>query len=108
MRLPKPLEGEKPNGILFILSDKICGQTIIMDMTLPMKITEFNGTRICVLADNDKLTQCPEGSYAVIEDSGFYVSLLVIGSEAWTIHPDLLPTLEDALDLIAERRGLFV
>ncbi|MCW2484996.1 hypothetical protein J5069_03700 [Candidatus Symbiopectobacterium sp. NZEC127] len=73
-----------------------------------MKITEFNGTRICVLADNDKLTQCPECSYAVIEDSGFYVSLFVIGGEAWTIHRDLLSTLEDALDLIAERRGLFV
>ncbi|MBG6241341.1 MAG: hypothetical protein EKE20_05000 [Candidatus Symbiopectobacterium sp. Dall1.0] len=73
-----------------------------------MKITEFNGTRICVLADNDKLTQCPQGSYAVIEDSGFYVSLLVMGNEALTIHHDPVFTLEDALDIIAERRGLFV
>ncbi len=79
-----------------------------MGMMLPMKITEFNGTRICGLADNDKLIQCPECSYAVIEDSGFYVSLFVIGGEAWTIHRDLLSTLEDALDLIAERRGPFV
>lgn len=79
---------------------------IIMDMTPPMKITEFNGTRICVLADNDKLTQCPEGPYSVIEDSGCYVALLVMGNEEWVIHPDLSPTLEDALDLIAERRRL--
>ena len=73
-----------------------------------MNITEFNGTTICVLAAKDKLSDCPEGSYAVIEDSDFYVVMLVIGNDGWTIHPNLLPTLEDAFDLIAERRELLV
>ncbi|WP_264628154.1 hypothetical protein [Candidatus Symbiopectobacterium sp. NZEC135] len=44
----------------------------------------------------------------MIEDSGFYVVLLVTGNDAWTIHPDLVFTLEDALDIIAERRGLLL
>ncbi|MCW2474106.1 hypothetical protein [Candidatus Symbiopectobacterium sp. NZEC151] len=70
--------------------------------------TDFQGTTICVLASNDKLILCPEGFYAVIEDSGFYVVLLVTGNDAWTIHPDLVFTLEDALDIIAERRGLLL
>lgn len=73
-----------------------------------MKITAFNDTTICVLAANDVLRDCPEGSYAVIEDAGYYIVMLVMGNDAWTIHPDPVLTLEDALDIIAKRRGIFV
>lgn len=47
-----------------------------------MRIVNYCGTTICVLADDDKLAHCPEGSYAVIDDSGFYVVMLVMGNEA--------------------------
>lgn len=79
-----------------------------MDMTDPMIITEFHDTKICVLAPDDKFENCPEGSYAIIEDSGFYVTMLVIGNNAWTIHSNPVATLEDALDIIADRRQIFV
>ncbi|MEI7252095.1 hypothetical protein [Pectobacterium versatile] len=41
-----------------------------------METITYNGTIICVLDDSDMLTDCPLGSYAVIEDSGFYVAVL--------------------------------
>lgn len=71
-----------------------------------MRRIDYHGTTICVLDDNDMLTDCPVGSYAVIEDSGFYVVVLIEEKSAPTIHTDPVPTLEDALDIIAERLGL--
>lgn len=62
-----------------------------------MNITEFNGTKICLLDDSDKATDCPCGSYAVIEDSGFDIVVLVMGDDFWAIHSDPVFTLEDAL-----------
>lgn len=32
--------------------------------------------------------------------------VVMMGDDAWTIHPDLVLTQEDALNIIAERRGL--
>ncbi|WP_438812605.1 hypothetical protein [Symbiopectobacterium sp.] len=43
----------------------------------------------------------------MIEDSTFYAVLLAMGSNAWVIHPTPVFTLEDALDIIADRLGLF-
>ncbi|WP_232487470.1 hypothetical protein [Pectobacterium parmentieri] len=64
--------------------------------------TDYQGTTICVLDENDKLADCPEGSYAVIEDSGFYVVLLVMGTtpgpsvliwySRWKMRSTLLPS----------------
>ncbi|AUH00841.1 hypothetical protein CWC46_14105 [Prodigiosinella confusarubida] len=72
-----------------------------------MKTIDYHGTTICVLDDNDMLTDCPIGSYAVIEDSGFYVAVRVDEKDAPTIHTDPVPTLEDALDIIAEQHAFF-
>ncbi|WP_233963550.1 hypothetical protein [Pectobacterium versatile] len=67
-----------------------------------MRQIDYHGTRICILYDNDMLTACPVGSYAVIEDSGFYVAVRIGEKEAPAIHIDPVPTLEDALDIIAD------
>ncbi len=72
-----------------------------------METINYNGTTICVLEDSDMLTDCPVGSYAVIEDSGFYVAVRVGESDAPAIHIDPEPTLEDALDIIAGRLSFF-
>ncbi|QCR04467.1 hypothetical protein EH206_09965 [Brenneria nigrifluens DSM 30175 = ATCC 13028] len=72
-----------------------------------MKTIDYHGTTICVLEDNDMLTECPLGAYAVVEDSGFYVVVIVGETEAAAIHIDPVPTLEDALDIIAERHTFF-
>ncbi|MCU1787771.1 hypothetical protein CUU54_02720 [Pectobacterium polaris] len=72
-----------------------------------MKTIDYHGTTVYVLDDNDMLTDCPVNSYAVIEDSGFYVAVRVGGSDAPAIHIDPVPTLEDALDIIAGRLSFF-
>ncbi|AYH09436.1 hypothetical protein C5E24_06890 [Pectobacterium parmentieri] len=72
-----------------------------------MEIINYQGTIICVLDDNDMLTDCPVGSYAVIEDSGYYVAVRVGETDAPAIHIDPVPTLEDALDIIAGRLSFF-
>ncbi|WP_165708347.1 hypothetical protein [Pectobacterium polaris] len=72
-----------------------------------MRKIDYHGTTICILNDSDMLTDCPVNSYAVIEDSGFYVAVRVGGSDAPAIHIDPVPTLEDALDVIAGRLSFF-
>lgn len=72
-----------------------------------MKTIEYQGTTICVLDDSNMLTDCPIGSYAVIEDSGYYVAVRVGETDAPAIHIDPVPTLEDALDIIAGRLSFF-
>ncbi|MFJ5472785.1 hypothetical protein [Pectobacterium carotovorum] len=72
-----------------------------------MRQIDYNGTTICVLDDSDMLTDCPIGSYAVIEDSGHYVAVHVGETDAPAIHIDPVPTLEDALDIIAGRLSFF-
>ncbi|MBQ4775249.1 hypothetical protein [Pectobacterium versatile] len=72
-----------------------------------MRKIDYHGTTICVLDDSDMLTDCPVGSYAVIEDSGFYVAVRVGGSDAPAIHTDPVETLESALDIIAEQLSFF-
>ncbi|MCL6328510.1 hypothetical protein EXT51_03205 [Pectobacterium carotovorum subsp. carotovorum] len=67
-----------------------------------MRTIDYHGTTICVLDDNDMLTDCPLGSYAVIEDSGFYVAVRIGETDASAIHIDPVSTLEDALDIIAD------
>ncbi|GLY59269.1 hypothetical protein Pcaca05_01270 [Pectobacterium carotovorum subsp. carotovorum] len=53
------------------------------------------------------LTDCPAGSYAVIEDSGFYVAVHVGKTDAPAIHTDPVETLECALDIIAKQLSFF-
>ncbi|MDY4387911.1 hypothetical protein [Pectobacterium aroidearum] len=72
-----------------------------------MHTIDYQGTTICILDDGDMLTACPLGSYAVIEDSGFYVAVRVGDTDAPAIHIDPVPTLEDALDIIAGRLSFF-
>ncbi|MBA5202171.1 hypothetical protein H2Y57_00440 [Pectobacterium aroidearum] len=72
-----------------------------------METINYNGTTICVLNDSDMLTDCPTGAYAVIEDSGHYVAVRVGETDAPAIHIDPVPTLEDALDIIAGRLSFF-
>ncbi|MBQ4781228.1 hypothetical protein F9U38_11990 [Pectobacterium versatile] len=72
-----------------------------------MRKIDYHGTTICILDDRDMLTDCPVGSYAVIEDSGFYVAVRVGETDAPAIHIDPVPTLEDALDIIAGRLSFF-
>lgn len=72
-----------------------------------MRQINHHGTTICVLDDNDMLPNVPVGAYAVIEDSGFYVAVHVNENYAPAIHTDPAPTLEDALDIIAERKSFF-
>lgn len=72
-----------------------------------MKTIDYHGATICILDDNDMLTACPVGSYAVIEDSGFYIAVHIGEKEAPAIHADPVPTLEDALDIIAEQHSFF-
>ncbi|MFP9227625.1 hypothetical protein A0E43_00530 [Pectobacterium cacticida] len=72
-----------------------------------MRKIDYNGTTICVLDNSDMLTDCPIGSYAVIEDSGFYVAVRVGDTDAPAIHIDPVPTLEDALDIIARELSFF-
>lgn len=72
-----------------------------------METINYNGTTICVLDDNDMLTDCPINSYAIIEDSGHYVAVHVEKDVAPAIHTDPVDTLEDALDIIAERCDWF-
>lgn len=72
-----------------------------------MRQIDYNGTTICVLNDSDMLTDYPVNSYAVIEDSGFYVAVRVGDTDAPAIHIDPVPTLEDALDIIAGRLSFF-
>ncbi|MGK2889248.1 MAG: hypothetical protein ACSLEN_09385 [Candidatus Malihini olakiniferum] len=61
-----------------------------------------------MLAPNDKFENCPEGFYAIIEDLGFYVTKIVIDNGALTIHSNPVQTLENALDIIADHRCIFV
>ncbi|MEI7370977.1 hypothetical protein [Pectobacterium brasiliense] len=70
-----------------------------------METIKYHGTTICILDDSDMLTDCPLGSYAVIEDSGFYVAVRVGETDAPAIHIDPMPTLEDALDVNQHRYG---
>lgn len=72
-----------------------------------MRVIDYHGATICVLNENDMLTECPIGSYAVIEDSGFYVAVHVGENSAPAIHIDPVPTFEDALDIIAGRLSFF-
>ncbi|MEC5343645.1 hypothetical protein ABRZ24_13680 [Brenneria populi] len=72
-----------------------------------MRQIDYHGATICILDKNDMLTDCPADSYAVIEDSGFYVSVCVGEKEAPAIHIDPVPTLEDALDIIAGHLSFF-
>ncbi|TCV09100.1 hypothetical protein EDC54_101626 [Samsonia erythrinae] len=72
-----------------------------------MRKIDYHGTTICVLDDSDMLTDCPVRSYAVIEDSGFYVAVRVGETDAPAIHIDPVPTLEDALDIIAGQFSFF-
>ncbi|WP_233977260.1 hypothetical protein [Pectobacterium versatile] len=72
-----------------------------------MKTIEYQGTTICILDDSDMLTDCPINSYAIIEDSGHYVAVRVGETDAPAIHIDPVPTLEDALEIIAERLSFF-
>ncbi|MCL6399142.1 hypothetical protein EXT62_19975 [Pectobacterium carotovorum subsp. carotovorum] len=72
-----------------------------------MRKIDYHGTTICILDDRDMLTDCPINSYAVIEDSGFYVAVRVGETDAPAIHIDPVPTLEDALDIIAGRLSFF-
>ncbi|MEQ9944095.1 hypothetical protein ABRP58_18845 [Pectobacterium aroidearum] len=72
-----------------------------------METITYHGTTICVLDDSDMLTDCPLGSYAVIEDSGHYVAVRIGETDAPAIHIDPVPTLEDALDIIAGRLSFF-
>lgn len=71
-----------------------------------MKTVNDRGTPVYILNKNDMLTECTHGSCAIIEDSGFYLATHVDHKEARAIHIDPVSTLRDALDLIAERRGL--
>lgn len=73
-----------------------------------MKTINYRGTPVCILNENDMLTECTIGSCAIIKDSGFYLATHVDHNEARAIHTDPVPTLKDALDIIAERRGIFV
>lgn len=82
-------------------------RSAIIYSQLIMETINYNGTTICVLNDSDMLTDCPLGSYAVIEDIGFYVAVRVGETDAPAIHIDPVPTLEDALDIIAGRLSFF-
>ncbi|MEI7143232.1 hypothetical protein WCT84_06540 [Pectobacterium brasiliense] len=82
-------------------------RSAIIYSQLIMETINYNGTTICVLNDSDMLTDCPLGSYAVIEDSGFYVAVRVGETDAPAIHIDPIPTLEEALDIIAGRLSFF-
>lgn len=66
-----------------------------------MKTIAYHGTTHYILGDNDILTECPVGSYAVIEDSGFYVAVHINENDATAIHTDPVETLDDALVEIA-------
>ncbi|MBL0906718.1 hypothetical protein [Pectobacterium carotovorum] len=68
-----------------------------------MRKVDYHGTTICVLDEHDMLTSYPIGAYAVIEDSGFYVTIHVGETDAPAIHTDPVETLESALDIIAEQ-----
>ncbi|MEQ9969167.1 hypothetical protein ABRP72_08250 [Pectobacterium carotovorum] len=57
-----------------------------------MRQIDYNGTTICVLDDNDMLTDCTINSYKVIEDSGVYVAVCVGETDAPAIHIDPVPT----------------
>ncbi|WP_095833221.1 hypothetical protein [Brenneria goodwinii] len=72
-----------------------------------MRQIDYHGTTICILDEDDMLTACPAGSYVVIEDSGFYIAVHIGENEAPAIHIDPVPTLEDALDIIAGRLSFF-
>ncbi|MEC5321141.1 hypothetical protein VSX61_19735 [Brenneria populi subsp. brevivirga] len=66
-----------------------------------MKTIIYQGATICILGNDDALTECPVSSYAVIEDSGFYVAVRVGENDAPAIHTDPVSTLEDALGIIS-------
>ncbi|WP_409160018.1 hypothetical protein [Pectobacterium sp. B2J-2] len=47
-----------------------------------METINYNGTTICILDDSDILTDCPIGSFAVIEYSGNYIAVRVGENDA--------------------------
>nr|UKE83667.1 hypothetical protein KXZ65_21960 [Pectobacterium sp. PL152] len=70
-----------------------------------MRQIDYHGTTICVLDDNDMLTDCPIGSYAVIEDSGHYVAVRVGETDAPAIHIDPEPTVTTFVPALALLMG---
>ncbi|RNM07928.1 hypothetical protein [Dickeya undicola] len=65
-----------------------------------MRTIDHHGNIICVLENDEMLTECPNGAYAVFEDVGGWLAVKVYPGIAVPLHTDLLPTLEDALDEI--------
>nr|WP_263458437.1 hypothetical protein [Brenneria tiliae] len=66
-----------------------------------MRKINYQGTTVNILDDDDMLTNCAIGSYAVIEDSGYYVAVRIEEKNAPAIHTDPFTSLEEALDEIA-------
>lgn len=66
-----------------------------------MRKINHQGTTVNILDDDDMLTNCVIGSYAVIEDSGYYVAVRIEEKNAPAIHTDPFASLEEALDKIA-------
>ncbi|MFP1824512.1 hypothetical protein [Lonsdalea quercina] len=58
-------------------------------------------TTVSILDDDNMLTNCAIGSYAVIEDSGYYVAVRIEEKNAPAIHTAPFASLEEALDEVA-------
>lgn len=67
-----------------------------------MRKIDYHGTTICVLADDEMLDDCPMRSYAVFSDFGGWLAVKIWPGIAIPLHTDPLPTMEDALDEVAE------
>ncbi|NPE57747.1 hypothetical protein HLB26_00835 [Dickeya dadantii] len=68
-----------------------------------MRKIDYHGTTICVLDDDEMLTGCPNGSYAVFEDIGGWLAVKILPGIAIPLHTDQCETIFDALDEIENR-----
>lgn len=54
-----------------------------------MRTIDYHGNTICVLENDEMLTECPNGAYAVFEDVGGWLAVKVYPGIAIPLHTDL-------------------
>lgn len=82
-------------------AQSIFSHVFMSEVITKMRKINYQGTTVNILDDDDMLTNCAIGSYAIIEDSGYYVAVRIEEKNAPAIHTDPFTSLEGALDEIA-------
>ncbi|AJC66235.1 hypothetical protein W909_09250 [Dickeya zeae EC1] len=68
-----------------------------------MRTIDHHGNIICVLENNEMLTECPHGAYAVFEDISGWLAVKILPGIAIPLHIAQCETMFDALDEMGSR-----